>query len=373
MGTNEHGDGVTCLDCVNWKSRWNTVPRQDGCQAWRDVTDWAASAGRLAEMPSGTAPAQGGLVCPRFVLHVPSPKDDLDAEQTAELIQMQKRVRDLYVSLCRLERGVSRMTRYQGVDDEDLCAEVRKPAKQLLGEFRPLKTQVSTLDSVLADGSKWLEFAGAHQALDMHGVSGGRQALGALEDAGAHGASGTYGAVAPQAHKASVSQAPGRSSAGEAFCVGASVPETGGAVQGDPSREEYVQEGPSCAACLEAFRSACANLEAQLSSLKGRVSAVEEIAAALPGKMAERQEQEHQRRLDVLQEDYDLEFKDALIRYRGLNQRLLHLRFFERAKRDELLKQKKLQLRRLEKINAKFADTGVALNDLESLDVVTGA
>lgn len=309
----------SCLDCVHWSSRWNTVPRKDGCQIWDQLAPLVkgAAAGLI---PAGTSSAQDGLVCPQFELFVPSPKDDLSPAELEQLSLLQQDVRSLYAELCRLERNVSKLASFQGVDDEALCREVRVPAHDLQRFFRPLKTEISSFDEVLAKGFSWKEYVSAFLA---------RRGSASLAQGG--GPSDTQ---------------EGKSAAG------------GNEISGGE--------------CLKCFASRFAELKSRFDQVNSKAEEIKTHADELPAIMEERQEAARLKRIEGLQEDYDWEFKEALIRYRGLNQRILHLRFFERAKRDELIEQKKRQVRRLQRINENYAGTGVKLNDLADLDVVSG-
>lgn len=294
----------SCLECIHWASRWNTVPRKDGCQVWAQVESLAKE-DKTASVPSGTSPAQDGLVCPRFALYIPSPKDDLTPAQLDQLSLTQQEVRSLYAKLCRLERSVAKLASFQGVEDASLCREVSAPAHDLQRFFRPLKTEISSFDEVLSKGFRWKEYVAAFLA------------------------------------------------------------RTGEEASGDSS-------DITGSDCLGAFALRLAELKDRFAQVESKADVIQQHADELPAIMAERQEAARKKRIEGLQEDYDWEFKEALIRYRGLNQRILHLHFFERAKRDELIEQRKRQLARLEKINEKYADTGVKVNDLSDLDVASG-
>lgn len=342
----------SCLDCVHWSSRWSTVPRKDGCQIWGQLAPLAKGAA-TGLIPAGTSPAQDGLVCPQFELFVPSPKDDLSRSELEQLSLLQQDVRSLYVELCRLERGVSKLASFQGVDDETLCQEVRVPAHDLQRFFRPLKTEISSFDEVLSKGFSWKEYVSAFLAR-RGSASGGKGDVGgnlATQEGGSasidkEGASGDGGT--PVTHSE----------------AGASANE------GSPS---HVAEAEiSGSECLKSFVLRFSELQDRFAQVKSKAKEIRAHADELPAIIEERQEAARLKRIEGLQEDYDWEFKEALIRYRGLNQRILHLRFFERAKRDELIEQRKRQVRRLQRINENYAGTGVKLNDLVDLDVVVG-
>lgn len=340
----------SCLDCVHWSSRWNTVPRKDGCQIWDQLAPLVkgAAAGLI---PAGTSSAQDGLVCPQFELFVPSPKDDLSPAELERLSLLQKDVRSLYVELCRLERGVSKLAFFQGVDDEALCQEVRVPAHDLQRFFRPLKTEISSFDEVLSKGFSWKEYVSAFLARRGNSFEARDDGLPAAQEEGSALAGGE-----------SVSGDDG---------VPAAHPEEG--TSGDEENPSHAARAEiSGSECLKSFVLRFAELQDRFDQVKSKAEEIKAHADELPAIMEERQEAARLKRIEGLQEDYDWEFKEALIRYRGLNQRILHLRFFERAKRDELLEQKKRQSRRLERINESYAGTGVKLNDLADLDVVFG-
>lgn len=345
----------SCLDCAHWSSRWNTVPRKDGCQIWGQLAPLVKGA-TSGSIPAGTSSVQDGLLCPQFELFVPSPKDDLSQAELDQLSLLQQDVRSLYAELCRLERSVSKLASFQGVDDEVLCQEVRAPAHDLQRFFRPLKTEISSFDEVLSKGFCWKDYVSAFLARRGSAPSakdGGSLAV--QEGTPAPAVEG--GVLAVDEHLVSNGASTGFS-------------ETE-APAGDKDPSSHDGSEISGSECLKSFTMRFAELRDRLNQVGSKAAEIKGHADELPAIMEERQEAARLKRIEGLQEDYDWEFKEALIRYRGLNQRILHLRFFERAKRDELLEQKKRQVRRLERINETYAGTGVKLNDLADLDVVS--
>ena len=124
---------------------------------------------------------------------------------------------------------------------------------------------------------------------------------------------------------------------------------------------------PNPAACLHAFSEVDQALKAQFDWLNEEYFRTHDLVNSAPARYEAKVAEAKARELAEIKEQYDWEFKEALMRYNGLKERLLHTMFFERAKRNELEQQLKSQRRRLENINQRYAEYDFELNFLDDV------